>query len=36
MGWAEDVACMGDRKGAYKILVEKVEGNRPFGKPGRR
>ena len=29
-----NVACMGDRRGAYKILVEKREGKRHRGRPG--
>jgi hypothetical protein len=27
------VARMGEKKSAYKILVGKPEGNRPFGRP---
>ena len=27
---------MGDRRGAYRFLVGKPEGERPFGRPGRR
>jgi len=27
------VACMGDRRGAYKILVRESEGRKPFGSP---
>jgi hypothetical protein len=27
---------MGDRRGAYKFLVGKPEGKRPFGRPERR
>jgi len=26
----------GKRKGAYKVLLEKPEGRRPLGRPGRR
>jgi len=26
MKWAEDVACMGEMRNAYKILVRKPEG----------
>jgi hypothetical protein len=27
---------MGDRRGVYRVLVGKPEGNRPLGKPRRR
>jgi hypothetical protein len=30
MRWAGYVACTGDRKGAYRILVGKPEGKTPF------
>ena len=33
MRWAEHVASMGDRRGAYRVLVGKPEGKRPFGRP---
>ena len=38
---AGHVACMGDRRGVYKVMVHKVlvgkpEGKRPLGKPRRR
>ena len=33
MGWAGHVARMGERRGAYRILVGKPEGNRPRGRP---
>ena len=36
MIWAGNVACMGDGKGAYSVLVEKPEGEKPLGRPGRR
>jgi hypothetical protein len=26
------IACIGDRKGAYKVLVGKLEGKRPLGR----
>jgi hypothetical protein len=29
----EHVACMGEMRNAYKILVRKSEGKRPFGRP---
>ena len=31
-----DIECMGDRRGAYKVLVGKREGKRQHGRPGRR
>jgi hypothetical protein len=31
--WAEHVACMGERRGAYRALVGKPEGRRPLEKP---
>jgi hypothetical protein len=36
MRWAGHVARMGERRGAYRILVERPEGRRPLGKPRRR
>jgi hypothetical protein len=33
MGWAGHVACIGERRGVYSILVEKTEGERPLGRP---
>ena len=30
------VACMGERRGVYSVLVEKPEGKRPLGRPRRR
>jgi hypothetical protein len=30
--WAGHVAGMGERRGAYRVLVEKPEGRRPFGR----
>jgi len=35
MRWAEHVARMGERRGAYRRFVGKPEGNRPFGRPMR-
>ena len=32
MRWAGHVALMGERRGVYKILVGKPEGNRPLGR----
>jgi hypothetical protein len=34
--WAGYVARMGERRGAYRILVGKFEGRRPFGRLRRR
>jgi hypothetical protein len=31
--WAEHVACMGERRGVFKVLVGKPKGNRPLGRP---
>jgi len=36
MRWAGHVAHMGDREGAYRVLVGKPEGKRPLEKPRRR
>jgi len=36
MRWAEHVACMGERRGVYRILVGKPEGKRPLGRLSRR
>jgi hypothetical protein len=33
MRWAEDVARMGEGKGAYRVLVGRPEGRRPLGRP---
>jgi hypothetical protein len=34
MGLAWHVASMGERGGAYRVLVQKPEGNRPNGRTG--
>jgi hypothetical protein len=34
--WAGHVACMGEGRGVYSILVGKTEGKRPLGRPRRR
>jgi len=34
MRWERHVARMGERWGVYRVLVEKPEGQRPFGDPG--
>jgi hypothetical protein len=31
MKWVGHVACVGKRRGVYKVLVGKTEGKRPFG-----
>jgi hypothetical protein len=36
MRWARHVARMGEKRNAYRILVEKPEGKRPLGRPRRR
>jgi hypothetical protein len=36
MRWAGHVACMGEVRGAYNILVRRPEGRRPLGRPRRR
>jgi len=30
------VACMGERRGTYRVLVEEPEGKKPFGRPRHR
>jgi hypothetical protein len=36
MKWAGHVARMGEKRGAYRILVGRPEGRRPLGRPRRR
>jgi len=36
MRWAEHVACIGEKRGIYRILVGKPEGQRPLGRPRHR
>jgi len=36
MRWARHVARIGERRGVYRVLVEKPEGKRPLGRPRRR
>jgi hypothetical protein len=36
MGWAGNVARMGEVRGAYNILVGRPEGRRPLGRPRHR
>ena len=33
--WAQHVTHMGERRGVYRILVGKPDGNRPLGRPRR-
>jgi hypothetical protein len=34
--WTENVVCMGDRRGVFRVLVVKPEGKRPLGRPRHR
>ena len=36
MKWAGHVAHMGEKRGSYRVLVGKLEGKRPLGRPRRR
>jgi hypothetical protein len=36
MMWAGHVACMGEGRNVYRVLVGKPEGRRPLGRPRRR
>jgi len=36
MRWVGHVACMGKRRGEYRLLVRKPEGKNPLGRPRRR
>jgi len=31
--WAGHMACMGEERGVYRVLVGKPEGRRPLGRP---
>jgi hypothetical protein len=33
MRWVHNVACMGQLRNSYRILVRKPEGKRPLGRP---
>jgi hypothetical protein len=33
--WAGHVACMGERRGVYRVFVGRPEGKRPLGRPRR-
>ena len=35
MRWAGHVACMGEERGTYRVLVGKPEGRRPLRRPRR-
>jgi hypothetical protein len=34
--WAGHVACMGEERNVYKVLMGKSEGKRPLGRPRHR
>jgi hypothetical protein len=36
MGWAGHVACTGEERSVYRVLVGRSEGKRPLGRPRRR
>jgi hypothetical protein len=36
MRWAGQLACMAEGRGVYKVLVVKLEGKRPLGRPRHR
>jgi hypothetical protein len=36
MRWAGHVACIGEERKVYKVLVGKPKGKRPLGRPRRR
>jgi transcription termination factor 2 len=36
MRWARHVACMGEGRRVYRVLVGRPEGKRPLGRPRRR
>ena len=36
MRWAGYVACMGEERVVYRVLVGKLEGRRPLGRPRHR
>jgi hypothetical protein len=36
MRWAGNVARIGEKRNAHRLLVEKPEGKRPLGRPRRR
>jgi hypothetical protein len=36
MRWVWNVACLGEERGVYRVLVGKPEGKRPLGRPRHR
>jgi len=36
MRWAGHVACIGEERGVYRVLLGKPEGRRPLGRPRHR
>jgi hypothetical protein len=36
MRWAGHIACIGEKRNGYRLLVEKPEGRRPLGRRRRR
>jgi len=36
MRWAKRVASIGERRGSFKVMVWKTDGNRPLGRARRR
>jgi hypothetical protein len=36
MQWVRHVACTGERRGVYRVLVARPKGKRPLGRPRRR
>jgi len=36
MRWAGHVVCMGEERGVYGVLLGKLEGRRPLGRPRHR
>jgi len=36
MRFAGHVACMGEERGVYRVLVGKLDGQRPLGRPRHR
>jgi hypothetical protein len=36
MRWAGYIACMGEERGMYRVLLGKPEGDRPLGRPRHR
>ena len=36
MSWAGHVTRMGEERGVYRVLLGKLEGKRPLGRPRRR